>query len=84
MAYQELYDRYKAEGKCRAYGTINRLNETSFRVHKKFHFETVGDFVYLTLLGLGLCLYFKWPFPTTHIQVFIKKPPRNKSLWFLP
>ena len=84
IAYQELYDSYAAEGKYLAYGVINRLNKRSFVVHKKFNFKDVGDFIYMTLFGLGLCIYSKWPFPTSKIQLFLKKPPHNKRLWFLP
>ena len=82
---QDLINRtFHKEGRLKSYGTIGALNTNSIRIHEKMGFDRVGDGIYMIILGIVMIYFRSWPFNEGKIRFFLKKPPDNEKLWYLP
>ena len=78
MAQNEIYNSYLAEGRYRAYMTINTLNKKSLSMTvKRMNCSIVGNTIYIVLFGIGVCFYKIWPHSTRKVHIFFRKPPNN-------
>ncbi len=79
-----LREHFSARGRQTIFGSIGALNKSSLRIHERMGFRRVGNAYYMIILGLVVVYFKSWPFDEGKIRFFLKKPPDNKKLWFLP
>jgi len=77
IVYKSLFDHMASLGRHRILGLIKAENTISVTTHKRMDFESVGETFYITLMGVSVCYYKKWPYKAKKIHVFFKRPPGN-------
>jgi len=75
--FSELYNSFLAEGRFRAYASIDKYNKSSLNLHRRMNFKIVGETIYIAIFGVNICFYKRWPFSTKRIEFFLQKPPKG-------
>ena len=75
--FHELYRSYARENRIRVFASVHSLNTASLKMHLRMNFISVGETVHISLAGINVTYYRKWPQGCKRWHIFLKKPPQG-------
>jgi hypothetical protein len=75
-----MHDYYESLDRRLNYTLISVRNRPNVKMHDRCDFHTVGEIITVTILGMHLCYYLKWPFHNKHVTLNFRIPPKGTRL----